>query len=57
MVVTNEIKILNPQHSTLLQFLLFAFQQEIPDVPLNPNELKDPEERTGWRKYISIKKD
>lgn len=30
---------------------------EIPDVPLNPNELPDPEERTGWRKYISIKKD
>lgn len=38
-------------------FLLFAIQQEIPDVPLNPNELPDPEERTGWRKYISIKKD
>ena len=39
---------------TLIIIIIVIPEQEIPDVPLNP---KDLPEQTGWRKFISIKKD
>lgn len=30
---------------------------EIPEIPPNPKELPESQQQTGWRKYISIKKD
>ena len=35
-------------------FCIHFYFKEIPDVPPNPNDFP---EQTGWRKYISIKRD
>ena len=35
-------------------FCIYSYFKEIPDVPPNPNDFP---EQTGWRKYISIKRD
>ena len=35
-------------------FCISFLFKEIPDVPPNPNDFP---EQTGWRKYISIKRD
>lgn len=37
--------------------LYYRPSMEIPQVPPNPGEMLDSEQQTGWRKYISIKKD
>ena len=42
--------------SMFLTELFYMFHQEIPEVPPTPGDL-DSEKQTGWRKYISIKKD
>ena len=34
-------------------FLIVFYHKESPDVPAN---LKDVQEQTGWKKYISMKK-
>ena len=39
---------------TLWHFVCTFYFKEIPDVPPNP---KDFPEKTGWRKYISMKRD